>query len=303
MNIGDTLRFFRSKLNYTQKEMLSNHSDPSSYSRIENGKQAIRINELEQILDRLSVTTEEFLSFSSQDDEQQIFRELFYYCALHLENKVKKKKLLDYYELLKRNNTRSLRELSNYMGIKNYFHQRWEEVDPISDQEITLVFNYLIAKSYYIQYDFVLMSNTMHLFNSKQVDLLFNRVYPIKDEEKRDTTTKKFAYNVILNVISMKLYERDYNAAEKFILLAKKLDRSSKNYSYRMNLQYLNNLLNYLKTGDLAYINKVYQFINLLEDIGDNFHASQINAEVKVLIYDINDIKSSDYKVGLIKDN
>ena len=91
MNIGDTLSFFRSKLNYTQKEMLTNHSDPSSYSRIENGKQSIKISELEQILDRLSLTMEEFVSFSPLNNDQQEFRELFFIAQHILKTQLKRK--------------------------------------------------------------------------------------------------------------------------------------------------------------------------------------------------------------------
>ncbi|MHC5217288.1 helix-turn-helix domain-containing protein [Enterococcus sp. LJL128] len=302
MNIGETLRFFRSKLNYTQKEMLQNHSDPSSYSRIENGKQLVRLNELEQILDRMSVTAEEFLNFSPLDKDQQSFRELFYYCATHLENKTKKKQLLDYYFKMKKESKDSLRALSNYIGIKGYFHTYWEEIEPLDSNGISNIFDYLMNKNYYIQYDYIIMSNTIPLFNNKQVDLIFNRAFPIKDEEKRDITTKKFAYNVILNIISIKLYERDYQLAEKYIALAKKQDKSSKNYSYLMNLQYLNNLLQYLKIGDLSYLNKVYDFIHLLEDIGDSFHAELLKKEVKILTYDNKETKYSDYPVSLIKD-
>lgn len=91
MNIGETLRFFRKKLHLTQKEMLDNHLDPSSYSRIEHGKQTIRIDMLAEVLKKLSLSSEEFFARVPLDKEQKQFKELFYYCASHLDNQTKKK--------------------------------------------------------------------------------------------------------------------------------------------------------------------------------------------------------------------
>lgn len=73
-----------------------------------------------------------------------------------------------------------------------------------------------------------------------------NKASPIELEEFRDSTTKKFAYNVLLNLISIHLHNSDYERAYKYIELAKKQDKEATNYSFRMNLKYLENLTNYL---------------------------------------------------------
>ena len=300
MNTGETLQFIRKKKNLTQKEILPDHIDTSTYSRIEAQKRPIRINDLQEILNTMSVAPEEFFSLGSLDNEQQQFRHLFYYCGAHLENKAKKAKLLDYYSKLKNCQNMNLRQLSNYIAIKNFFSAHWSEVEQITQTDTTHVFNLLIEKNFYFQYDYLLLSNLITHFNLKQSELLMNKAYPIELEELRDSTTKKFAYNVLLNLISICLHNSDYDRAYKYIELAKKQDKGATNYSFRMNLKYLENLTDYLTKGETKYMKQVYNFIENIEDIGDFSYAESVKKEVKNLTYNVD--KNKDYTIALIKD-
>lgn len=303
LNIIETLRFFRIKLKLTQKEMMSEYNDPSTYSKIESGKRSLKVNELEEILGQTSINVEEFFSFTTFDKEQQDFREYFYYCGAHLENKSTKQKLLTYYFSLKDKEVKTLRELSNYIAIKNYFAAHWKEIEPLTTEEITNTFTKLVAKSFYLQYDYVITANLIRFFSSKEADLLLNRMFPIKYEERRDFTTKKFAYNILINLISIRLYAKDYESAEKYIKLAKKQDKQNENYSFKLNLQYLNNLLNYILDGEPMYMERVYDFIHLLENTGDILQAEQVKKEVKMLTHERDSEKMlNNYAVGLLKE-
>ncbi|OJG90201.1 hypothetical protein RV15_GL001465 [Enterococcus silesiacus] len=284
--------------------MMSEFTDPSTYSKIESGKRALKVNELEEILNQTSISVDEFFSFTTFDKQQQDFRETFYYCGAHLENKSTKQKLLNYYYSLKDKDKKTLRELSNYIGIKNFFNAHWEEVDPVTFEEITDIFQDLMNKSFYIQYDYIITANLTRFFNTKQADLVLARMFPIKYEEQRDFTTKKFAYNILINLISKRLYEKDYESAKKYIKLAKKQDKQNENYSFKLNLQYLTNLLNYIIEGELVYIERVYDFIHLLENTGDTLQAEQVKKEVKILIHEKDSEKMlQSYAVGLLKES
>lgn len=284
MNIGETLRFFRKKLHLTQKEMLDNHLDPSSYSRIEHGKQIIRIDTLAEVLKKLSLSPEEFFARISLDEDQKKFKALFYYCAEHLDNQSMKQKLVDYYLKLAKFQ-HNLKELSNYIVIKVYFSQFWSEIDPITDKEIQEIVKYLLKKDYYQQFDYLIISNTIRFFSTKQQDLVLSRAIPISDEDLRDSTTLNFAYNMLTNVISSRIHERDYEGAAKYLSIAKKQDKKGKNYNFRMNLQYLNNLLEYLVTGEYHYMEYLYDFIKLIENIGDLQQAETLKKEVTYLTH------------------
>ncbi|EOL45760.1 helix-turn-helix domain-containing protein [Enterococcus caccae] len=302
MNTGETLKFIRTKKNLTQKEILPDYIDPSAYSRVESQKRPIRINDLQEILDRLSITPDEFFSLSSLDHEQQQFRNLFYYCGNHIDNKTKKKKLLDYYFDLENNKGKSLRQISNYIAIKNFFHQHWDEVNTISTEEVKSLFNELNQRKFYFQYDYVLLSNLITYFSVQQSDILISKAYPIELEEDRDYITKKFAYNTLLNLISIRLHENDYTRALKYIKIAQKQDKSASNYSFRMNLKYLENLTNYLIKGETKYMKQVYNFIENIEDIGDLTYAQSVKEEVKKLTYNNGRDSNNEYIIALIKD-
>lgn len=304
LNIIETLRFFRLKLKLTQKEMMSDYTDPSTYSKIESGKRSLKVNELEEILNQTSINVDEFFSFTTFDKQQQDFRETFYYCGAHLENKSTKQKLLNYYFSVKDKEKKSLRELSNYIGIKNFFNAHWDEVDPVTIEEITDIFEDLLNKTFYIQYDYIITANLIRFFSAKQADLLLARMFPIKYEDQRDFTTKKFAHNILINLISMRLYAKDYESAERYIRLAKKQDKQNENYSFKLNLQYLTNLLNYIIEGEPVYMERVYDFIHLLENTGDTLQAEQVKKEVKMLTHERDSEKMlNSYAVGLIKES
>lgn len=303
LNIIETLRFFRLKLKLTQKEMMSEFTDPSTYSKIESGKRSLKVTELEEILGHVSINSEEFFSFATFDKEQQDFRDYFYYCGAHLENQTTKKKLLNYYFLLKDKENKSLRELSNYIAIKNFFFAHWDEVDQITQKEVNDIFELLLKKSFYLQYDYLITANLIRFFTSKQSDLLVSRMFPMKYEDQRDFSTKKFAHNILINLISLKLYAKDYEGAEKYIKLAKKQDKRSENYSFKLNLQYLSNLLNYILDGEPVYMERVYDFIHLLENTGDTLQAEQVKKEVKLLTHERDSEKMlKKYSVGLFKE-
>nr|OUZ35790.1 hypothetical protein A5889_001266 [Enterococcus sp. 9D6_DIV0238] len=128
-------------------------------------------------------------------------------------------------------------------------------------------------------------------------------MFPIKFEEKRDFTTKKFAYNILINLISMRLYAKDYEGAAKYIKLAKKQDKQNENYNFKLNLQYLSNLLNYILEGEPVYMERVYDFIHLLENAGDTLQAEQVKKEVKLLTHERDSEKMlKKYSVGLFKE-
>ncbi|WP_340689684.1 helix-turn-helix transcriptional regulator [Enterococcus ureilyticus] len=304
LNIGDTLRFFRTKLKLSQKEMTPEFIDASAYSRIESNSRSIKIDELQSIFKKTGINSNEFFRFFDLDDEQTNFKELYFYCGSHLENNSKKKKLLDYYEKLKNTEHKNAAQLSNYVAIKNYFASRWEEVEEISQAEADDIFNDLMNRSFYLQHDYILISNIVRLFSAKQIDLIVPRIIPIPFEKDRNIDTKRYAYNTLINIISLKLYAMDHDGAAKYIKLAKKQNKLETDYNFKLNLQYLNNLLQYLTTGEMVYIERVHDFIHILEDIGEDMHAEQVKKEVKILTLDKDSVKMmSSYDVGLFKKN
>lgn len=295
MEIHEALRYFRKKSEFTQKEVLPD-LDASVYSRIEGGKQNIKINDLKKIMSNLSITTEEISSLVSTNEEQQKYLNLFYVCSQNLKNQTAKEKMLLYYGKLE-NKHKNLRELSNYIAIKSHFHRFWEEITQFTSEESAELYQLLIKKKYYLLYDYKIITNIISLFNKKQIDLLMVKVFRVVQKSEVKYQRNPIS-NMSINVITLRIYEKDYEGARNYIVLAKKYGNTPQNFYFSMILKYFENLLDYLESGEYYYLQRIYQYIELLRDVDDPL-AIQIDAEVKLVIHGILD-SASQNKVPMI---
>ncbi|MEI5993273.1 helix-turn-helix transcriptional regulator [Candidatus Enterococcus mansonii] len=270
MDVGKTIRFFRKQLNFRQKELVSKHMETSSISRIEKGEQSLKVEALVEILNTMSLTTEEFFAKCLMDDSRDKWRVLFYSCTENPKDGVAKRELLEYYEAIKtKAKARTLKELSNYFSIKLYFSRIWAEVDSITEQELDDTFNYLLAKKYYQQYDYMIINNIILLMKDDQQEYLISKIIPIKDEEFRNTEVKRYARSTLVNIITSKIYKKDFIQAKEYLSKAENFDKSSADYSFTLNIEYLKNLLGYLITGEAVYMKNIHTYIYMLEFVGD----------------------------------
>lgn len=300
MEIYEALRFFRKKLNFTQKEILPD-VDPSVYSRIESGKQELKINDLKRILDSLSLLPEEVFSMAPLSKDQQKFHFLFTNCAENLHGENRKDDLINYYHELSDKN-KDLRELSNYFAIKSYFAQVWSEVDEIGVEELDNIFTMLSNKEYYQHYDYIIIRNAMRILEKEKADILIKKIFSTKKNKLETEPMDDAFYYILLNATTTRIYEKDYTSAKKYIHLAKMQDKERKNINYRIHLKYLENLLDYITIGDYQYIQRIQEYIHLLKDIGDLVLANQISTDVKLVLDGIDEhIDKKDYPVIFVK--
>lgn len=304
MEISKALRFVRKKLGLTQKELCTNYIDRTAYSRIESGERPLKISDLREILKSMSIDTGEFFSITSFNEEQQDIRLLFYHCGNNLSDITSKNQLLLYYEKINAKENKTLLELSNYIGIKNFFHQHWEEIEPLSQDDIFIAYEYLTESNYFFQIHYILMTNIIAYLSKRQGEILIKKGFPIKDLNTRNYETRKFAYNTLISFITSRLYDDDFEGALKYIEIGKLQEQSSYNYSYRLNLQYLDNLTKYLSSGDHKYFDEVVKYIDMLESIGDTSHAKDVSEELKALSYYRNRVQpiKRHKPIGLIRE-
>lgn len=285
MKIHETLRTFRKKLGFTQKEMLTD-VDPSVYSRIESGKQELKVSDLKKIMNTLSLSPEEVFSSAPWDEEQQYYRILFSYCAENLADQDKKKELLDYYFELSAKN-KNLRELSNYFAIKNFFSQTWAEINPITPEELEGLYQVLVHKEYFQHYDYSIIRTAVRFFEKEKTDLLIKKIF--LSPNIQTPLANDSSYYILINAATARIYEKEYYLARKYIQLAKKQDKKRKNLNYRIKLKYLENLLDYLTVGDYQYMQRIQEYIHLVKDIGDIDLARQINMDITIVLNDSQD--------------
>ncbi|MBP1047542.1 helix-turn-helix transcriptional regulator [Enterococcus sp. BWM-S5] len=306
MNIGETLKFIRKSKRHTQREISKGYLDRTTYSRIESDERSVRLNDLQSVLNKMSVNVHEFFSFAMFDLDQQQFRELFKHCGEHLKDEKTKKQLIAYYKKLAVKPTKDLRELSNQLAIKNYFHDHWEEIPSISESDSELIYRMLVKKDYYFQYDYILLANLIPYFTEKQADLLIKKAIPVKDEEKRDELTRNSAFNALLNLIHVRLFEGKLMLVKKYLKLAKKQQSALRNSSYKLDLYYFDCLFKFLLTKDPKAFEKTQLFIKVTEDIGEQDKAELMRRELALLTEkgeeDSSNESKSSFPIYLIKE-
>lgn len=285
MNIGQALKFVRTALGLTQKQVETEYIDSTAYSRIERGKRSIRLNDLQDMLKIMGVHSLEFLSLIHFESDSDEIRELFNYCSNHQEDSISKEQLLQHYYRIEKDQEVSLREFSHYIGIKNMFHQYWSEVGPVNGSDIDQAYHLLKEKTYYFRDDYVLLSNIVRFFSKDQGNRIIAKAFPLQHAHRRDNETKKFAYHSLLNWITARIHERDYTGAKEAIDIAQLQKEFLYSYYFRLNLQYLSDLLNYLKTGKHVYYEKIVNFIHILENIGHIRHAQAVSQELELLTH------------------
>ncbi|MBL1229059.1 helix-turn-helix transcriptional regulator [Enterococcus sp. BWB1-3] len=285
MNVAEALKFIRTKRKLTQKQMKTKYIDPSAYSRIEGNKRSVRMNDLQDLLKIMSINTSEFFSIVNLDNDLQGMKDLYYYCAYNLDDKTSKRRLVNEYEKLVEKNCKSLKDFAQYIGIKSYFSQFWKEIESINDFDVTEVYKILCEKEYFFQADYILLTNIIPYFTKEQGAMILSNAFPVKDIELRDYETKKFASRVLLNWITTRLYENDFDTAKIFIKIAKNQTEFNYDYSYKLNVQYLSDLLNLLLTGEPDYYDSILSFISILENVGDIVQAKAVREEVKLLTH------------------
>ena len=303
MYVGETISFFRKKLDFKQKDLVNSHMETSSISRIEQGIQSVKVDALIGILDKMSLTVEEFFSRCQVDQAQDEWKTLVYNCIDEPDNMDAKNALISYYKMLK-NKKKTLKEQANYFSIKMYFSRIWPEIAPISDLELEELYDYLKVKKYYQQYDYMIINNTILLMKDKQQEFIFSRIIPIQDEDLRNDEVKRVARQIIINLITSKIYRKDFVGAKKYLQKTETLDRSNKDYYFALNVEYLKNLLGYLITGEAFYMKNIHTYINLLEFIGDKQTLDAVKEEVKILTYtnkNILKMEDNDFPVGVLK--
>lgn len=280
MEIHDVLKIFRKNFGFTQKEILTD-VDPSVYSRIESGKQDLKVNDLKKIMNTLSLSPEEVFSKAPWDEEQRYYQALFAYCTENLQNQSRKKELVAHYVKLSKK-SKSLREFSNYFAIKSYFSQKWSEIDSVTPKEVKDLYQLLVNKEYYQHYDYILTRNVMRFLEKEQADLLIKQIF--LSSKGQSTPMNDSQYYILINAATSRIYEKEYLLARKYVQMAKKQDKQRKNLNYRINLKYLENLLDYLTIGDYQYMQRIQEYIHLAKDIGDIDLAQQISNDIKLVL-------------------
>ncbi|BBC61841.1 helix-turn-helix domain-containing protein [Melissococcus plutonius] len=266
MDIIETLKFFRKNLRLKQSDMITSKT---VYNNIENNKTNLTIDNFIKIITKFNITPDEFFAAVGNWNNTKIneIEKHFNKCCNDPSFKIEKDKLIVDFLWLNKKTNKSTAELSAYINIKLYFGSLWEEIPTVNEQDIKTIQQLLLNKTFYSYYDYCLFTNTALLFDNKEQDILLSKMYPIKYPDKRNYKTLHAAYLIFPNLITEKLYEKNYTKAREYINLGKMHALSEQHLFLRLQINYFDILQNYLVKGKKADYSKLLKFIYVIKEI------------------------------------
>lgn len=267
MTIHNSLKFFRDKRNLAQKDITI--SDISNYSRIEAGKAKVSEEHMKPFANKLSVSVSELILYSGFDTDIKEFQNDINTALKQPDNTLLRKKIMDRYQKLAKIPGKNNMQLAMYYTIIVNFSNIYSEIPELTEKEILSTFLHLIQLDYYTQFDYLLALNMTFFYSSDQLLSISKTMFPLEDPDKRPVDTIKYANSLMINIITMQIYNMDYSAVIQYIDLAKKQKLAMENHYYRFLMQYYKHLAKYLQDRNEADFLKIKQYLNIIEDLYD----------------------------------
>ncbi|MBP2098047.1 helix-turn-helix domain-containing protein [Enterococcus rivorum] len=285
MNIIQAIRYLRKQKNIKQKEMLQSKRDYQTYNRIETEQRKLNLTELIEISNKLDMPIEELLSYCDYSKLKLIDKNFVLCTKLNIATDNDFKQLIDNYQYLKSINFKSTGELALYYDIKAVFTSKFPEIEEISKLDLHIIYRTVFNTNYFTYYDYRLVANTIILMDTKKGTKLINKLFPLEDRDMGNDKTLLVASRLIINFISGLINNRKFAEAKQYIQFAKNLAIDPTNYFFHFTIYYYENLILHFQTQKLKYLNKVYEYILLLEKTGHKEFAQSLELEIQKLIY------------------
>lgn len=296
MDIPNAIKIFRLKKGYKQSD-LKIFKTPSTLSRFENGERDLKVKDLEKIIDQLDVGYIEFFVQANKNS----FKNKVQRATKFPDDELNRDYLLNKYYKKEFQFSNKTKQLAYYYTIKIFFQKKWN-LDRITSVELEHIFNNLISLEYLGFYEYLLFLNTIYFFDKHKTISIINKFFPLQSEDLMDPDTRRYAYFGLINAITKQTYDRDYKTALEIVELAEKVCTDNTHYYFRFSIQYFKNIINYRKTQDIKYLNKVYTYVDLIKDIGDFDMAEELEKEVKILMFSDDIVDTNEIDPTLIKE-
>lgn len=296
MDLGNAIRTLRKK----KKLRLSDvdiGKTLQTLSRIESGKIILNQNTLNQIIDTLDLEPVEFYNFASKLDYPNNFVLQFRKASGSPSDKLLRDFLLKNYFKSDYQYSGISKNLMYYYSIKSHFKDEWD-LKEVTRNEVQHLVNHLSTRKYYGYFDYCLLCNVIIYIPDNESKPIFNQMYPIEQESMRDSETKKYAFSAVLNIISKRIYDGQYEEAMYYLEQSKNIDTEKSDYYFKLSIRYLENLCLFLTTHDSEHYGKLLNYISVLRDLGDDTTADLLKGEIEELAFG----NPENIKNSLIKD-
>lgn len=274
-NLGKTLRIVRKNKKVSINKIADNYLSKSQISRFERGKSEITCTRLFNILDKLNITVDEFLSLHNSHDVNFIALTKYIREEYSLQNYKNIKKLL------KNNSKFNIGTFERTM-IKSILYT----VDPSfkpSNSELSELIDYLFKVENFGYYEIILLGNCAYTLPYPSFFLLTKELIKNYIPSTQNKTNKKFVTQVSINCLISSIDNKKFKNCDFLIKEINYLLDNELNYYEKTVFHYAKGYYEYVK-GMESGINKMSQAITIFNILNEKSMLNYYTAHYKKII-------------------
>lgn len=274
-NLGKTLRIVRKNKKVSINKIADNYLSKSQISRFERGESEITCTRLFNILDKLNITVDEFLSLHNSHDVNFIALTKYIREEYSLQNYKNIKKLL------KNNSKFNIGTFERTM-IKSILYT----VDPSfkpSNSELSELIDYLFKVENFGYYEIILLGNCAYTLPYPSFFLLTKELIKNYIPSTQNKTNKKFVTQVSINCLISSIDNKKFKNCDFLIKEINYLLDNELNYYEKTVFHYAKGYYEYVK-GMESGINKMSQAITIFNILNEKSMLNYYTAHYKKII-------------------
>ncbi|EGM50389.1 hypothetical protein LRU_02071 [Ligilactobacillus ruminis SPM0211] len=274
-NLGKTLRIVRKNKKVSINKIADNYLSKSQISRFERGESEITCTRLFNILDKLNITVDEFLSLHNSHDVNFIALIKYIREEYSLQNYKNIKKLL------KNNSKFNIGTFERTM-IKSILYT----VDPSfkpSNSELSELIDYLFKVENFGYYEIILLGNCAYTLPYPSFFLLTKELIKNYIPSTQNKTNKKFVTQVSINCLISSIDNKKFKNCDFLIKEINYLLDNELNYYEKTVFHYVKGYYEYVK-GMESGITKMSQAITIFNILNEKSMLNYYTAHYKKII-------------------
>lgn len=306
MPLNELMKFHRKELQLSQEEFYSGIFLRKSATQFEvHNKHSLKITDIPTLLDRSELSLQELINYSPEEFTSEFDKDLSYYYQLadtfFKENNPKTKKEIEcFYQKVLDNYMDSIKYMNLYFMMKYTLSDKIEKITPIDKPDLLDVKKKFKNYTKYTLFHYKILANICSAFSYEELKPLIDSMFPI---DKNAPYSLKEAVIIFLeNFIGKHMFEKNYDNVFLLLDMYRDLLLNMQSYKYKLNYTANKNIVLYLTTKNLSYLNKVVEYTELIEDVEGPEIAQQIRYNLHKLISNENDEQAEKF-IGIINDS
>ena len=263
-NLGRTLRQVRQMKQVTISSIADKHLSKSQISRFERGESEISCARLINILDKLHISLDEFLSLN---DNNYTRTELFANLVQYIRKEYSSQNIKNIESLLSKHSNYNLNPFEKTM-IKSIIYTLDNSIAP-TEEEIIQLIDYLFKVEKWGYYEIMLLGNCVRTIKYSSYFLLTKEMLNNYIYSSLNKYNKKLVTQLAINCLILSIDQSEFLNCSYLISKIEKLLENELNYYEQTVFLYATGYFQY-KKGQTSGIKMMKQAIQVFDILGED---------------------------------